>query len=54
MTFGDDDLDRIAEEANRTTYGLATSVWTRTLGTAHKMTRRRRGGLDRRQRARHA
>ena len=44
MTFGDDDLDRIAEEANRTTYGLAASVWTRNLGTAHKMARRLRAG----------
>jgi len=44
MTFSDDDLDRIAEEANRTTYGLAASVWTRNLGTAHKMARRLRAG----------
>jgi phenylacetaldehyde dehydrogenase len=44
MTFGDDDLDRIADEANRTTYGLAASVWTRNLGTAHKMARRLRAG----------
>jgi len=44
MTFGDDDLDRIAEEANRTTYGLAASVWTRNVSTAHKMARRLRAG----------
>jgi len=34
----------LAEEANRTTYGLAASVWTRNLGTAHKMARRLRAG----------
>src|SRR4029077_12108026 len=39
MTFSDDDLDRIADEANRTTYGLAASVWTRNVSTAHKMAR---------------
>jgi phenylacetaldehyde dehydrogenase len=44
MTFNDDDLDRIAGEANRTTYGLAASVWTCNLGTAHKMARRLRAG----------
>jgi phenylacetaldehyde dehydrogenase len=44
MTFSDDDLDRIAEEANRTTYGLAASVWTRNVSTAHKMARRLRAG----------
>ena len=44
MTFADDDLDRIAAEANRTSYGLAASIWTRDLGTAHKMTRRIKAG----------
>jgi len=44
MTFSDNDLDRIAEEANRTSYGLAASVWTRDLGTAHKMARRLKAG----------
>src|SRR5215475_497715 len=44
MSFDDNDLVRIAEEANRTTYGLAASVWTRNLGTAHKMARRLRAG----------
>jgi phenylacetaldehyde dehydrogenase len=44
MTFSDDDLDRIAEEANRSTYGLAASVWTRDLATAHKMVRRLKAG----------
>jgi phenylacetaldehyde dehydrogenase len=44
MAFSDDDLDRIADEANRTTYGLAASVWTRNVSTAHKMARRLRAG----------
>ncbi len=44
MTFADDDLDRIAAEANRTSYGLAASIWTRDLGVAHKMARRIKAG----------
>jgi phenylacetaldehyde dehydrogenase len=44
MSFDDDDLDRIAKEANNTIYGLAGSVWTRDLSTAHKMVRRIRAG----------
>ena len=44
MTFKDDDLDRIATEANRTSYGLAASIWTRNLSTAHRMAKRIRAG----------
>jgi phenylacetaldehyde dehydrogenase len=44
MTFEDDDLDRIAGEANRTSYGLAASIWTRDLRVAHKMARRIKAG----------
>ena len=42
--YDDDDLDRIAKEANDTIFGLAGSVWTRDLSTAHKMARRIRAG----------
>ncbi len=44
MSFDDDDLDRIAREANNSTYGLAASIWTRDLGVAHKMAQRVRAG----------
>ena len=33
----DDDLNSIASEANNTEYGLAASVWSKDISTAHKM-----------------
>jgi len=44
MPFADDDLDRIAREANTGGYGLAASIWTRDLGIAHKMAKRLKAG----------
>ena len=43
--FGGDDLDTIARLANDTAYGLAAYIWTRDLGTAHRMARKVRAGL---------
>ncbi len=43
-SFSDADIDRLAREANDTIYGLAASVWTNNIGTAHKMARRIRSG----------
>ncbi len=44
MPFDDDDLDRIAKEANATPYGLGASIWTRDIGIAHKLARRIKAG----------
>ena len=44
--FGEeDDLDAIARLANDTIYGLAAYIWTRNLGTAHRLARKVRAGL---------
>ncbi|MEE9139332.1 MAG: aldehyde dehydrogenase family protein [Alphaproteobacteria bacterium] len=42
--FDDDGLDRIAQEANDTIYGLAASVFTSDLSVAHKMVKNIRAG----------
>jgi phenylacetaldehyde dehydrogenase len=44
QSFDDDDIERIAKQANDTIYGLAASVWTRDGGLGHKMARRIRSG----------
>ncbi len=43
-SFSDSDLDRMAKEANNSIYGLAASVWTKDLSTAHKMAKRLQAG----------
>ena len=44
-TFDNDDLDSIARSANATPYGLAASVWTGDLHTAHRLTDLIRAGM---------
>jgi phenylacetaldehyde dehydrogenase len=44
MSFTDENLDRIAAEANDTSYGLAAQIFTRDLSTAHKMARKLKAG----------
>jgi phenylacetaldehyde dehydrogenase len=44
MPFTDDDIDRIAREANDTIYGLAASIWTSNISVANKMARRIKSG----------
>lgn len=45
IPFDDDtDLSSLVAQANATPYGLAASIWTRDLATAHRMARRVRSG----------
>ena len=37
QSFGDNDLETIAQQANDTSYGLSGSVWTQDISVAHKM-----------------
>ncbi len=49
-TFSDrDDIERIAQLANDTDYGLAARIWTRDIGLAHGLARRINAGSVERQ-----
>ena len=37
QSFSDSDLQKVADEANKTVYGLSASVWTRDISVAHRM-----------------
>ena len=37
QSFGDNDLENIAQQANDTSYGLSASVWTQDISVAHKL-----------------
>ena len=37
QSFGDSELQAVADEANKSIYGLSGSVWTRDISVAHKM-----------------
>ncbi|MEJ0023507.1 MAG: aldehyde dehydrogenase family protein [Alphaproteobacteria bacterium] len=47
MSFGDEDLDNIAREANGTDYGLGAVVWTKNLSAAHRLARKLKAGTVR-------
>ena len=47
MSFDDDDLDRIAAEANASEYGLGAVVWTANLSAAHRLARSLKAGTVR-------
>jgi phenylacetaldehyde dehydrogenase len=47
MSFADEDLDRIAAEANETDYGLGAVLWTNNLSVAHRLARKLKAGTVR-------
>jgi phenylacetaldehyde dehydrogenase len=47
MSFADEDLERIAAEANASEYGLGAVVWTNNLSAAHLLARRLKAGTVR-------
>jgi phenylacetaldehyde dehydrogenase len=44
MSFDDEDLEKIADEANDTTYGLAATIWTRDISAGHKLAKLLKAG----------
>lgn len=44
MRFDDESIDELAKRANETDYGLNAFVWTRDIGTAHRLARRIKSG----------
>jgi len=47
MSYEEADLDRIASEANATSYGLGAALWTQNLSTAHKLAKKLKAGTVR-------
>ena len=47
MPIDDDDLERIAKQANDTDYGLSSNIWTRDISLAHKLARKIKAGMVR-------
>ncbi len=47
MPIDDDDLERIARQANDTDYGLSSNIWTRDISLAHKLARKIKAGMVR-------
>ena len=45
MSFDDEDIEKIATEANDTNYGLAATIWTRDISTGHKLAGLLKAGL---------
>lgn len=44
QAFDDASLDKVAAEANDTDFGLAASIWTRDISTAHKLAKKVKAG----------
>lgn len=47
MSFADEDLDRIAAQANASDYGLGAILWTNNLSAAHRLARKLKAGTVR-------
>jgi phenylacetaldehyde dehydrogenase len=47
MSFSDEDLDKIAAEANGVDYGLGAVVWTKNLSAAHRLAKKLKAGTVR-------